>query len=272
MRKPYRVARALFLLALASPLGLAWLPAGRLSLLLPAGGPVGGLDPAFRSLLQSSFRQLSITLAATLALAMLLTVTLGYLSVLWQRFGRSGSSVLKAVESVPAILVALFFYAPVSGYLARHASEASQLVSLSVFILAATLTMLPEAVRGVAIPLGDLYHRKYSLSFRSYGFTKRRILGMLMASQTMRGTLKRIAAGILLKTLVLDCSFGFIIQLGFGSYGTPAHASPGALIAANRDALFEGGDPLLFWLPSLLLVAISTSFLLTLADRAEAAS
>jgi ABC-type antimicrobial peptide transport system permease subunit len=263
MRKPYRVARALFLLCLASPLGLAWLPADRLPL---------GLDPDFQALLQSSFRQLSITLAATLALATALTVALGYLSVLWQRFGRTGSSILKAVESVPAILVALFCYAPVSGYLARHSSETSQLVSLIVFILAATLTMLPESVRGVAIPLGDLYHRKYSLSFRSYGFTKRRILAVLMASQTMRGTLKRIAAGILLKTLVLDCSFGFIIQLGFGSYGTPAHASPGALIAANRDALFEGGTPLLFWLPSLLLVAISTSFLLTLADQVEAAA
>jgi ABC-type dipeptide/oligopeptide/nickel transport system permease subunit len=187
--------------------------------------------------------------------------------VLWQRFGRTGSSILKAVESVPAILVALFCYAPVSGYLARHSSGTSHFVSLFVFILAATLTMLPEAVRGVAIPLGDLYHRKYSLSFRSYGFTKRRILAVLMGSQAMRGTLKRTAAGILLKTLVLDCSFGFIIQLGFGSYGTPAHASPGALIAANRDALFEGGRPALFWLPSLLLVAISTSFLLTLGDR-----
>ena len=263
MRKPYRAARALFLLALASPLGLAWLPSDRLPL---------GLDPDFQALLQSSFRQLSITLTATLALAMTLTVALGYASVLWRRFGRGGSSILKAVESVPAILVALFFYAPVSGYLARHSNDASQIVSLLVFILAATLTVLPESVRGLAIPLGDLYHRKYSLSFRSYGFTRRHILAVLMTSQTIRGVLKRIAGGILLKTLVLDCSFGFIIQLGFGSYGAPAHASPGALIAANRDALFDGGVPLLFWLPSLLLVAVSTSFLLTLEDRVEAIS
>ena len=263
MEKPYRVARVLVLFTLASPLGLAWLPSERLPL---------GVDPTFQALLQSSFRQLSITLGATLALAMSITVALGYTSVLWQRFGRTGSSILKAVESVPAILAALFFYAPVSGYLARHSSDVSQIVSLVVFILAATLTMLPESVRGVAIPLGDLYQRKYSLSFRSYGFTKRRILAVLLASQTMRITLKRIAAGILLKTLVLDCSFGFIIQLGFGSYGTPAHTSPGALIAANRDALFEGGAPLLFWLPSLLLVTISTAFLLTLADRVEALS
>ena len=263
MKKLYRIARALVLLALLSPLGLAWLPPDRLPL---------RLEPAFQAVLQSSFRQLSIPLAATLALAALLTVVLGYASVLWQRFGRTGASILKAVESVPAILVALFCSAPVSGYLARHSSGASQTVSLLVFILAATLTLLPEAVRGVAIPLGDLYHRKYSLSFRSYGFTKRRILAVLMGSHVMRGTLKRIAAGILLKTLVLDCSFGFIIQLGFGSYGTPAHASPGALIAANRDALFEGVSPGLCCLPSLRLVAISSSFLLTLGEREEAAA
>ena len=268
MRKLSRIARGLCLVALASPLALAWLPPARLSL----ARPELALQPAFQAALQSSFSQLSVTLAATLALAMLLTAALGYASVLWQRFGRTGSSVLKAVESVPAILVALFCYAPVSGYLARHAGGASQLTSLLVFILAATLTMLPEAVRGVAIPLGELYYRKYSLSFRSYGFTKRRILAVLLGSRSMRGTLKRTAAGILQKTLVLDCSFGFVIQLGFGSYGTPAHASPGALIAANRDALFEGGAPLRFWLPSLLLVCISTAFLLTLGDREEAAA
>jgi hypothetical protein len=263
MKRLYRAVRALFLLALASPLGLAWLPPERLRL---------GLDPAFQALLQSSFRELAITLAATLALAMLLTVALGYVSVLSRRFGRTASSVLKAVESVPAILIALFCYAPVSGYLARHSSGTSQVVSLLVFILAATLTVLPESVRGVAIPLGDLYDRKYSLSFRSYGFTKRRILAVLMSARDMRGTQGRIAAGILLKTLVLDCAFGFIIQLGFGSYGTPAHASPGALIAANRDAIFQGGAPLRFWLPSLLLVAISTCFLLTLGGRQEEAA
>ncbi len=260
MRKLYKIARAICLLVLASPLALAWLPAEWLP---------GYLAPAFEAALQSSFRQLSITLAATLGLATLLTVVLGYASVLAQRFGRTGASILNAVESVPAILVALFCYAPVSGYLASHTVGASQMMSLIVFILAATLTALPEAVRGIAIPLADLYHRKYSLSFRSYGFTKRRILAVLMGSHAMRNTLKRVSAGILLKTLVLDCSFGFIIQLGFGSYGTPAHASPGALIAANRDALFDGGTPILFWLPSLLLVVISISFLLTLGDQKE---
>jgi hypothetical protein len=263
MRKLFSILKAIVVLALASPLALAWAPPGWLPNLL---------DPSFEAALQSSFRQLSITLAATLAVTTLVTVVLGYLSVLSQRFGRTGASVLNSVESVPAILVALFCYAPVSGYLARHASGASQTMSLAVFILAAALTALPEAVRSVAIPLGDLYHRKYSLSFRSYGFTKRRILAVLMGSRAMRNTLKRVAAGIVLKTLVLDCSFGFIIQLGFGSYGTPAHASPGALIAANRDALFAGGTPILFWLPSLILVVISLSFLLTLSERREAAS
>jgi hypothetical protein len=263
MRKLFSILKAIVVLALASPLALAWAPPGWLPSLL---------DPSFETALQSSFRQLSITLAATLAVTTLVTVVLGYLSVLSQRFGRTGASVLNSVESVPAILVALFCYAPVSGYLARHASGASQTMSLAVFILAAALTALPEAVRSVAIPLGDLYHRKYSLSFRSYGFTKRRILAVLMGSRAMRNTLKRVAAGIVLKTLVLDCSFGFIIQLGFGSYGTPAHASPGALIAAHRDALFEGGKPILFWLPSLLLVVISLSFLLTLGDRKEVAA
>ncbi len=263
MRKLYSVARSVCLIVLASPLALAWLPRGWLPVDLPA---------AYATSLYVAFKQLSITLAAAVAFATILTIVLGYTSVLSQRFGRTASSVLKAVESVPAILIALFCYAPVSGYLARHSSQTTQIASLSVFILAATLTTLPEAVRSIAIPLGDLYHRKYSLSFRSYGFTKRRILAVLMNSRSMRGALKRAAAGVLLKTLVLDCSFGFIIQLGFGSYGTPAHSSPGALIAANRDALFADGRPLLFWIPSLLLVTVSTAFLLMVnAEKDNAA-
>ena len=183
------------------------------------------------------------------------------------RIGRGFANILNAVESIPAILVALFCYAPVSGYLARHTSAASTIMSLTVFVLAATVTTLPEAVRSIAIPLIDLYNRKYSLSFRSYGFPKMRILAILMGTDLMRSTFRRVAAGILLKTLVLDCSFGFIIQLGFGSYGTPAHLSPGALIAAHRNALFEGGDPILFWLPSIMLIAISVAFLIVLNER-----
>jgi ABC-type phosphate transport system permease subunit len=252
-------------LILASPLALAWLPPSYLEM----AGIASLAEAGFNAALVTSFRELSLTLAATMAFAMPLTLILGYTSVLSLLFGRSCASALNAVESVPAILVALFCYAPVSGYLARHTSETSQIMSLAVFILAATITTLPEAVRGIGIPLNDLYHRKYSLSFRSYGFTKRRILAVLMNTHAMRDTIKRVAAGILLKTLVLDCSLGFIIQLGFGSYGTPAHMSPGALIAANRDALFEGGNPILFWVPALLLVTISIAFLLTLNDRKE---
>jgi hypothetical protein len=265
MRKLSKILKLLCILALASPLALAWLRAGT----LPFADWGIALPAAYESAFLVSFKQLSITLAATLAFAGLLTIALGYVSVLSMRFGRTAASVLNALESVPAILVALFCYAPVSGFMAKHTSAASSFASLLVFIGAATLTTLPEAVRGIAIPLGDLYNRKYSMSFRSYGFTKSRILTVLMGTHEMRDALKRAAAGILLKTLVLDTSFGFIIQLGFGSYGTPAHASPGALIAANRDALFADGKPILFWLPALLLVSISTAFLLMLSEDKE---
>jgi hypothetical protein len=260
MKKPFSVIRIIILALLLSPLVLSWLPSTLLG---------GAFDGAYNDSLFLSFKQLSITLVSTILFAATLTVILGYTSVLSMSFGRGAASVLNAIESIPAILIALFLYAPVSGYLARHTGAASSFASLAVFILAATLTSLPEAVRGVAIPLGDLYNRKYSLSFRSYGFTKRRILFVLMRSATMRNVLKRAVAGILLKTLVLDCSFGFIIQLGFGSYGTPAHASPGALIAAHRDALFEGGQPILFWLPAIFLMTISVALLLMLNDNRE---
>jgi hypothetical protein len=263
MKKLSSILKAACLLILASPLALAWLPAWWTSAWLPPAA----LDRPFVASLHSSFRELAITLGASVVFVTLVTSLLGFASVLSQRFGRMASSVLKAVESVPSILVALFCYAPVSVFLARTSSGATQAASVTIFILAAALTTLPEAVRGIAIPLGDLYHRKYSLSFRSYGLAKGRILAVLMKSRAMRAAFRRAAAGILLKTLVLDCSFGFIIQLGFGSYGTPAHASPGALIAAHRDALFAGGSPVLFWLPSLLVAAISTAFLLMLGGE-----
>jgi hypothetical protein len=265
MKKLSKIALVVVLVALASPLIVAWLPPSWFQSAMP-----DYFAPGYRTSLYQAFRQLTITLFATLLFATTIAVGLGYASVLSMRFGRIASSALKAVESVPSILIALFCYAPVSGYLARHSANASQLASLLVFILAATLTTLPESVRGLAIPLSDMYHKKYSLSFRSYGFTKRQILNVLMKTSSMRTVLKQTVAGILLKTLVLDCSFGFIIQLGFGSYGTPAHHSPGALIAANRDALFEGGDPMLFWLPALFLVMISTAFLFLLSDKKEA--
>jgi len=262
MKKPSSVLRGLLALVLVSPFAAAWIPAFQ-------AVAVPGTEAAWRDGLLASFRQLSITLGATLAVASAITAAAGYVSVLSMPAGRIAAGILEATESIPAILIALFCYAPVSGYLAMHGGASSSVVSLFVFVFAATVTALPESVRGIAIPLGELYHRKYSLSFRSYGFRRDRILAILMASRTMRDAMKRVCAGILLKTLVLDCSFGFIIQLGFGSYGTPAHASPGALIAANRDALFEGGNPLLFWLPVIPLVMVSLSFLIMLGGEEE---
>jgi hypothetical protein len=260
MKKLSSASKLALALLLASPLVAAW---------LPIANAFESLSPEYKSAWIASFRELSITLAATLALALAVTLALGYLCVFSQGAGKAISSALEAVESIPSILIALFCYAPVSGYLARHTEASSAAVSLLVFVCAATLTTLPEAVRGIALPLGELYYRKYSLSFRSYGFRKSTILGILMRSRAMREALKRTSSGILLKTLVLDCSFGFIIQLGFGSYGTPAHASPGALIAANRDALFAGGSPLLFWLPAIPLATISLALLIMLGERKE---
>ena len=263
MKKLFNILKVVCVILLVSPLALSWLPSEYFAKIVPARIVESGFFASFFS----SFRELSISLTATLLFAMLLSFILGYISVLNMSVGRAFANILNAVESIPAILVALFCYAPVSGYLARHTSAASTVMSLTVFVLAATVTTLPEAVRSIAIPLIDLYNRKYSLSFRSYGFPKMRILAILMGTDLMRSTLRRVAAGILLKTLVLDCSFGFIIQLGFGSYGTPAHLSPGALIAAHRNALFEGGDPILFWLPSIMLIAISVAFLIVLNER-----
>src|SRR5574344_2793788 len=265
MKKLSKVLKIVFVIILALPLLLAWLPQSFFMNFMPVS-----MDSYFKSLMLS-FQELSITLLSTLVFAMIISVLLGYVSVLSMKVGRGFSNILNAVESIPSILVALFCYAPVSGVLASTAGSTSTMLSLLVFVLAATATTLPEAVRSIAIPLTDLYNRKYSLSFRSYGFTKSRILVVLMNTGLMRNTLNRVAAGILLKTLVLDCSFGFVIQVGFGTYGTPAHLSPGALIAANRGTLMNGGDPMLFWLPSILLVAISVAFLIMLNDNKEEA-
>jgi len=255
-------------LLLASPLLAAWIP--RLG-----ASPLLDLPAPYWAGLVRSFRQVSITLLATLAITTAVTVVMSYFSILWWAFGKTLRMILDVVESIPSILVALFCYAPVSVVLAKNPESASALLSLFVFIFAAFLTTLPEAVRSVTLPLAELYHRKYSVSFRAYGFTKAGILLILMNSRAMRDAIKRSCAAILLKTLVLDCSFGFIIQIGMGSYGTPAHTSPGALIAANRDAIFSaiekaGRSPAMFWLPSALLVMISLSFLAVLSDKKEA--
>jgi len=264
MKKLFKILRIAVIVVLLSPFVLAWLPFAH------AWG--SGFPPVYWHGLLSSFQQLSITLGSTVLVATLITVLFAFLSILWPIVGKITANVLEAIESVPSILIALFCYAPVAVALARNPAAYSVVLSLAVFIFAATITTLPEAVRGVALPLGELYHRKYSLSFRSYGFTKRRILVVLLNSGAMRDVLRRTAASILLKTLVLDCSFSFIIQVGMGANGTPAHTSPGGLIAAWRMVLLEdraGSFPAMFWLPVILLVMISLAFLLVLGNDKE---
>lgn len=221
----------------------------------------------------TSFRKLSLILAATLVCAMIFSVILGYLSVLSMNAGRGFANILGACESIPSIIIALFCYVPVSGVLSSGTASNSSWVSLLVFVGAATVTVLPEAVRSISIPLADLYDRKYSVSFRSYGFTKNRILFVLMKTSLMIDTLKRVAAGILLKTLVLDTSFGYVVQLGFGENGTPQHTSPGALIAAYRSAIFDSSmyPSYWFWMPALIVIGISVAFLLILGNKKEEA-
>jgi len=265
MKKRYNVALVALACVLASPLVVAWTPG--LSGLAPSW-----LGSAYWASLVASLRQVSVTLCCAVALTLAGAIALGYASILWWPIGRALSAVLEAVESIPSILVALFCYAPVSITLARNPQASSALLSMLVFIFAAVITALPEALRGVTLPLGELYHRKYSLSFRAYGFAKARILWILLGSREMLSALRRGAAAILLKTLVLDCSFGFIIQIGMGTYGTPAHASPGALIAANRDAIVSAAIsgsriPAMFWIPAGLLACVSLSMAILLGTQ-----
>lgn len=269
MKKRSDIINLVAALLLISPLIAVWISP-------LAGTPRFGLPAQYWGNLVKSFRQVSLTLLATLAITTAITLVLSYFSILWWAFGKAFRAILDVIESIPSILIALFCYAPVSVVLAKNPESASAMLSLLVFIFAAVITTLPEAVRGITLPLADLYHRKYSISLRAYGFTKAGILLILMNSRTMRDALKRSCATILLKTLVLDCSFGFIIQIGMGSYGTPAHMSPGALIAANRDAIFTamegaGRSPVMFWLPAMLLVMVSLSFLVILSNKEEAA-
>lgn len=276
MKKQSNILKYIFVAVLLLPLILAWLPESVYQSIYPmVEDQYGSRSPLFQDgyipALFVSFRELGITLLSTMVFAMAISILLGYLSVLSMRAGRAFSNVLSVIESIPSILIALFCYAPVSGALASSSSAKSTMLSLIVFVLAATATTLPEAVRSISIPLSDLYNRKYSVSFRSYGFTKNRILAVLMKTDLIRDSLKRVAAGILLKALVLDTSFGFVIQVGLGTYGTPNHQSPGALIAAFRKTILwnTDGTPLMFWIPSIFLVAISVAFLIILNDSKE---
>lgn len=270
MKKQFKVLNIILVVILLSPLFLSWLPHQWFEKIVPSNL----LQGDFIKSLFNSFEELSVTLITTLIFAMLISILLGYLSVLSMGVGRFFSTIMNGIESVPSILIALFCYAPVSGALVSVKGPTSTVLSLAVFVAAATATVLPEAVRSISIPLSDLYNRKYSISFRSYGFTKSRILSVLMRTALMRDTFKRVAAAILLKTLVLDTSFGYVIQVGLGATGTPQHTSPGALIAANRKAIIDFGssvdfNPWLFWLPSLMLLAVSIAFLIILNETKE---
>ncbi|MBR7064495.1 MAG: hypothetical protein IKI31_05055 [Treponema sp.] len=270
MKKRFNVFNIILVIVFISPLFISWIPYQVFANVIPETF----LSGDYLKSLFTSFQELSITLATTLIFAMIISILLGYVSVLSMKVGRFFQNLFNAVQSVPSILIALFCYAPVSGALVSAKGATSEILSLAVFVAAATVTVLPEAVRSIAIPLIDLYNRKYSVSFRSYGFTKNRILNVLMKTTLMKDTLKRVAAGILLKTLVLDTSFGYVIQVGLGATGTPQHTSPGALIAANRKAIIDfssTGDfnPWLFWVPSILLLAVSMAFLIILNETKE---
>ena len=267
MKKQFKVLSIIFTVLFISPLFLSWIPYSAIDGIFPDSMKVND----FMNSLFVSFRELSITLVATVAFAMIISILLGYLSVLSMGVGRFIATIMNMIESIPSILIALFCYAPVSGALVSLKGNNSTVLSLAVFVAAATATVLPEAVRSISIPLSDLYNRKYSVSFRSYGFTKNRILSVLMKTDLLKDSIKRVLAGILLKTLVLDTSFGYVIQVGLGSTGTPQHTSPGALIAANRKAILFNSDinPSYFWIPAILLMSVSVACFLIIEQTKE---
>ena len=173
MKKQSNILKYIFVAVLLLPLILAWLPESVYQSIYPmVEDQYGSRSPLFQDgyipALFVSFRELGITLLSTMVFAMAISILLGYLSVLSMRAGRAFSNILSVIESIPSILIALFCYAPVSGALASSSNTKSTMLSLVVFVLAATATTLPEAVRSISIPLSDLYNRKYSVSFRSY--------------------------------------------------------------------------------------------------------
>ena len=84
MKKLFNVLKILCIVVLISPLVLSWLPSSYFAGLAPKRIVDSGYFAAF----VSSFKELSITLAATLLFAMLLSFILGYISVLWMKVGR----------------------------------------------------------------------------------------------------------------------------------------------------------------------------------------
>ncbi len=265
MKNPIKFLKTIFIVIFLSPLVIFLLPTTFVNSIFE----VFALDSDYLETLTMSFRYLILILTLTLLLATFMSVAIGYFSVLLNKFYGFSLKVLNSIESVPSILIALFCYAPVSGILVRTYGSTSKIISILVFVLAATITVLPEGARTIYIPLSDLYDKKYSISFRSYGFSKQNILFFLMTrTKIMKETFFQLISSILLKTLVLDTSFGYIIQVGLGTTGTPQHISPGALIAANRSAIIFGNDlkPCCFWLPCIILFSISFAFLLIMNE------
>jgi len=121
MKKLSRISALALALALASPLVAAWLPLGERAYRAARARLPGGLVRVLR--------QLSITLAATLAFASAITIGLGYLSI-YSRAGarRSPASWRRRIGAVHPDRAVLL--RAVSGYLARHAAASSSMVSL----------------------------------------------------------------------------------------------------------------------------------------------
>jgi hypothetical protein len=246
---------------------LAPVAIGATALLLLASvlpwGVILGARPSLPYVLElaSSFRDLFAILALTLALVLTLAVPASFASILRPRAGRLIRAVLDLVESVPAMLVALFAYAPFAMAMAMESSGDVSRSSLLVFCAAAAVTALPETVRCLTIVLFDLYNRRYSFAFRSYGMSSREILLILLGGREMLSSIRGAAVNAMLKTLILDSSVGFLVQLGFGSLGMPAHTSPGALIASHRASLVTGAGTERFWIPVALLAFLTFVFI-----------
>lgn len=252
-----RVKLVFPLLLMALLFSLAWLPS--------LGGPLALPGGSYEDTLASAFRTLALVLVLTVLLTMTVASLLAFLLVLLPPVGTVVRVLLELIDSVPSLLVTLVGFAPFALAMATSPLRQSSLLSLEVFCGAASVTALPEATRRLSIVLSDLYSRRYSFAFRSYGLTSAAILRALMRSQEMGQTLKGSAVNVLLKTLILDSSFGFLIQLGFGSYGRPSHSSPGALIAAWRDTLVTGHGMEHFWIP-VAGVVVLTLLLLWMLD------
>ena len=114
MKKLFNILKVICVILLVSPLALSWLPSEYFAKIVPERIVESGFFASFFS----SFRELSISLTATLLFAMLLSFILGYISVLNMRIGRGFANILNAVESIPAILVALFCKRGIDDYVA----------------------------------------------------------------------------------------------------------------------------------------------------------